>query len=293
MPIGVVEEVEGVVDGQPEPRAPRHEALMYLGRDAYLGDLVEDLGRDGEQPDERRPRARTEHHLKASLEREHLGIEARARDHIGQQVLDVVQDAGSATAFARWRISSLNRNFSSWSSMGATLASATRVSGDPTVLHTRADPQEGPVHTRSATTGDVDAIASCIALAFATDPVWEPALRRSDGRIDHHEPYWRRFVAAAVDQGTAFMTDGGEAVAIWVPPGGDELPPEGVEALDAFLEEHLDADAVRAMHTLYERFEASRAPLGPHYYLSLLATHPTIAARASARRSWRQPFGLG
>jgi len=59
-----------------------------------------------------------------------------------------------------------------------------------------------------------------------------------------------------------------------VPPGGDELPPEGVEALDAFLEEHLDADAVRAMHTLYERFEASRAPLGPHYYLSLLATHP-------------------
>ena len=130
------------------------------------------------------------------------------------------------------------------------------------------------MHTRSATTGDVDAIASCIALAFATDPVWEPALRRSDGRIDHHEPYWRRFVAAAVDQGTAFMTDGGEAVAVWVPPGGDELPPEGVEALDAFLEEHLDAGAVRAMHTLYERFEASRAPLGPHYYLSLLATHP-------------------
>ena len=117
---------------------------------------------------------------------------------------------------------------------------------------------------RSATTGDVDPVARCITLAFATDPVWEPALRRADGRTDHLEPYWRGFVAAAVDQGTAFMTDGGEAVAIWVPPGGDELPPAGVDALDAFLEDNLDTDAVRAMHTLYDRFEASRGPLGPH-----------------------------
>ena len=132
---------------------------------------------------------------------------------------------------------------------------------------------------RSARIGDVDPVARCITLAFATDPVWERALRRADGRTDHLEPYWRRFVAAAVDQGTAFMTDGGEAVAIWVPPGGDELPPAGVDALDAFHEDNLDADAVRAMHTLYDRFEASRGPLGPHYYLSLLATHPDHRGR--------------
>jgi len=130
------------------------------------------------------------------------------------------------------------------------------------------------VHTRLATTRDVDVVTRSITLAFATDPIWEPALRRADGRTDHHEPYWRRFVAAAVDQGTAFMTEGGEAVAIWVPPGGEELPPAGVDALDRFLDEHLETDAVAPMHTLYERFEASRAPLGPHYYLSLLATHP-------------------
>jgi len=135
------------------------------------------------------------------------------------------------------------------------------------------------VHTRSATTNDVDVVTRCITLAFATDPVWEPALRRGDGRTDHHDPYWRRFVAAAVDQGTAFMTEGGEAVAIWVPPEGEELPPAELEALDAFLEEHLDAEAVAAMHTLFERFEASRAPLDPHYYLSLLATHPDHRGR--------------
>ena len=132
---------------------------------------------------------------------------------------------------------------------------------------------------RAATTQDIDAVTRCITLAFATDPVWEPALRRADGRTDHHEPYWRMFVEAAVDQESAFLTDGGEAVAIWVPPGGDELSRKGVEAVDAFLEENLDVDAVRAMHSLYERFGASRAPLDPHYYLSLLATHPDHRGR--------------
>ena len=132
---------------------------------------------------------------------------------------------------------------------------------------------------RAATTQDIDAVTRCITLAFATDPVWEPALRRADGRTDHHEPYWRMFVKAAVDQETAFMTERGEAVAVWVPPGGDELPPAGVEALDVFLDRNLDRDGVAAMHTLYERFEASRVPLGAHYYLSLLATHPDHRGR--------------
>ena len=39
------------------------------------------------------PGARPEHHLEAALEREDLAVEARARDDVGQQVLDVVEDA--------------------------------------------------------------------------------------------------------------------------------------------------------------------------------------------------------
>ncbi len=92
--VRVVEEVERVVDRQPEPGAPRDEALVDLGRDAHLGDLVEHLGRDGQQPDQRRPGARPEHHLQAALEGEHLRVEARAGDDVGQQVLDVVEGAG-------------------------------------------------------------------------------------------------------------------------------------------------------------------------------------------------------
>ena len=42
-PVRVVQEVQGVVDRQPEAGAPGDEALVDLGRDAHLGDLVEHL----------------------------------------------------------------------------------------------------------------------------------------------------------------------------------------------------------------------------------------------------------
>ena len=87
--------------------------------------------------------------------------------------------------------------------------------------------------TRSATTRDIDRVTECITLAFATDPVWEPALRRDDGRTDHLESYWRLFVEDAVEQGSVSMTTDGEAVAVWIPPGAEnyvakrDCPPEG------------------------------------------------------------------
>ena len=67
---------------------------MDLGWDADLGDLVEDLGCDREQADQGGTGPRPQHDLQAALEREDLRVEAGARDDIGQQVLDVVEDAG-------------------------------------------------------------------------------------------------------------------------------------------------------------------------------------------------------
>ena len=40
------------------------------------------------------PGPRAEHHLEAALEGEDLGVEARAGDDVGQEVLDVVEGAG-------------------------------------------------------------------------------------------------------------------------------------------------------------------------------------------------------
>jgi GNAT superfamily N-acetyltransferase len=130
------------------------------------------------------------------------------------------------------------------------------------------------MNSRPATTAEVGVVARCITLAFATDPVWEPALRRSDGRTDHHEPYWRLFVEGAMRFGSVRTTDRNEAVSVWLPPGGSELSAEQEQALDELLGASLDESARADIRTLYGRFDASRSGLPDHYYLSLLATDP-------------------
>jgi len=135
------------------------------------------------------------------------------------------------------------------------------------------------MQSRPATPADADYVAGCLALAFRSDPVWELALRRADGANDHHHAYWRLFVDGALRYGTVFLTDGGEAVSVWLPPDGTELADEQSQVLGLLLEKHLSADNHAAIFELYGRFEASRAPLPEHYYLSLLGTHPDYRGR--------------
>jgi GNAT superfamily N-acetyltransferase len=135
------------------------------------------------------------------------------------------------------------------------------------------------MESRPATPGEIEAVVHCVTLAFASDPVWEPALRRADGRTDHHAPYWRLFVEGAMRYGTVRTTPAGEAVSVWLPPGGSELTEAQQADLERLLATALDDAARAAMSSLYGRFEASRAPLPDHYYLSLLATHPDHRGR--------------
>ena len=130
------------------------------------------------------------------------------------------------------------------------------------------------MESRAARSDEVDAVTDTIARAFAHDPIWEPALRRSDGGTAHHAPYWRLFVEGALRHGTLRTTPGGEAVAVWLPPGGVELTDAGTAALEALVAKALDDAGRDALHELFDRFAASRASHPEHYYLSLLATHP-------------------
>jgi GNAT superfamily N-acetyltransferase len=127
---------------------------------------------------------------------------------------------------------------------------------------------------RTARSADVEQITDTIAAAFATDPVWEVALRRADGRTDHHRAYWRLFVADAVELGSVRLADEGAAVAVWIPPDATELTPATAAALDAFNVAALGERGAAEMSELYERFEANHPVAPAHAYLSLLATHP-------------------
>lgn len=128
--------------------------------------------------------------------------------------------------------------------------------------------------SRAADPSDQDYVAKTITLAFANDPVWEVALRRPDGRTDHHMAYWRLFVEGAMRYGTVRMAEDRGAVSVWLPPNGAELSDDGSAELERMIEAVLDPASVIAMHELYGRFEESRSRRPEHYYLSLLATHP-------------------
>lgn len=138
-----------------------------------------------------------------------------------------------------------------------------------------------------ATAADIDDVTATIALAFATDPVWGPALARADSSTAHHVPFWRLFVEGAMPQGMVFRSDDGTAVALWIPPGGYEMTDEQEAALRGVVTDNLDSAAQDAMYALWDRFDTNHPDTEPHAYLNLLATHPDHRGHGVAQQMVR------
>ena len=139
-----------------------------------------------------------------------------------------------------------------------------------------------------ASPADIDDVTRIIALAFADDPVWGAALARADGSTAHHEPYWRLFVEGAVPQQMVFRSDDDTAVALWIPPGGEEMSDDQVEQLRGIVVENLDVSAQEVMFGLWDRFDETHSQEEPHAYLSLLATDPAHRGRGVAQALVRE-----
>lgn len=131
---------------------------------------------------------------------------------------------------------------------------------------------------RSGTAHDVDTVTAVLALAFRDDPVWGTwTFPDPTDRVDRLRGFWAPFVRAALKHDGVRLTGGGEAVALWVPPGLPELDDDDEAALDATARE-LCGDRAPDVAEAFTRFAANR-PTADHWYLTLLGTHPEHRGR--------------
>jgi GNAT superfamily N-acetyltransferase len=124
---------------------------------------------------------------------------------------------------------------------------------------------------------EVDAVTDTIALAFATDPVWQVALEAGGVTGVELRRFWRFYVEGARRYDTAFTGADAGTVSIWIPPGGTELSEEQEVEIRHLAELMLPPERVTALFELWDRFDAARPHDQPHAYLTLLATRPDNA----------------
>jgi GNAT superfamily N-acetyltransferase len=125
---------------------------------------------------------------------------------------------------------------------------------------------------------DVELVTETISLAFHDDPTWSWAFPDPERRHAQYAVFWRFMIGGALRYPSVRMTEGCEAAAVWIPPGGTEIAPEEEARLEPLLEELVGPRAADILE-LFARFDAAHPHDEPHYYLSLLGTHPASAGR--------------
>ena len=129
---------------------------------------------------------------------------------------------------------------------------------------------------RVASEADLTAVTETISQAFHEDPTWSWAFPDAARRQDQYAVFWRFMIASAMRYPWVLMTDACETASVWIPPGGTEIAAEDEPQLESVLEDLVGSRAEEVIELL-ERFEAAHPRDEPHYYLSLLGTHPAHA----------------
>jgi GNAT superfamily N-acetyltransferase len=122
-------------------------------------------------------------------------------------------------------------------------------------------------------------VAACLASAFFDDPLWGHwTFPDEQTRAVRMAEYMRFWASTAVRDPWVRMTDAGEAVALWHPPGEPELTPEQEEELWPLMDMWF-GDRVGALRALFDQFEENHPQEEPHFYLAWWATHRDYAGR--------------
>jgi GNAT superfamily N-acetyltransferase len=122
---------------------------------------------------------------------------------------------------------------------------------------------------RVATAADLEPLTQTLWLAFHDDPLWSWAF---PDRAEL-EDWWRFLIKSALRYPWTWVAGEYAAVAVWIPPDGIEWTAEEEKLVEPLFEE-LAGSRAPALMQLLERFEESHPTERPHYYLSLLGTHP-------------------
>jgi GNAT superfamily N-acetyltransferase len=132
---------------------------------------------------------------------------------------------------------------------------------------------------RVATSTDLPAIGRTLSGAFEHDPLWgwafEDAAR--ERKLAALGEVFGFCAEAALGLGWVRVTDGVEAVALWIPPGEPEMSPADEERLPGLVAEACSPESAARVMDLLRAFEANHPHEPPHFYLSLLGTHPDHA----------------
>lgn len=128
------------------------------------------------------------------------------------------------------------------------------------------------ITSRAATPADLDAATETITTSFHLDPLWSWAFPDPELRPEQYRAFWRLLIGGALRYDWVRVTDACEAVALWIPPDGSELPEEDEVKVGPLLTELLGERASAVMELL-ARFEEAHPRVESHYYLSLLGTH--------------------
>jgi GNAT superfamily N-acetyltransferase len=125
---------------------------------------------------------------------------------------------------------------------------------------------------RVADRSDLDALSRSLAAAFADDPVWEWLMPEGRNGGPSAERIFAWIVAGHLGDGTVWTLPDATANAVWAPPGKHRTPTTKVLTALPWLLGALGLAGfgrfarLGAMEKLH--------PPEPHWYLSLLGTHP-------------------
>jgi len=121
-------------------------------------------------------------------------------------------------------------------------------------------------------TDDIAGAARSLAKAFHDDPVFSYLLGGKPLAEDAGVKFFTSFLNIQVPHGHVYRSDGGEAAAIWAPPGKWKVPNKEIVRFLPTMFTVFGKRLVPALRTL-ARLE-KRHPQEPHYYLEFIGTDP-------------------